>query len=981
MSELKTGGGNSDARNPFEPRQQTTVRRATHEVYPQGTDLSKPQFLGDSPLDKLFQKLERDLEVNLDDITLSQLERVFLDTKTAGTRPENEVRYGVVEALFHQLQQISELSLLTNEDHKEKNLISISLHDMKTFSKVVNLIIMYGVYPATSAFGIGIAIEKRRMGAKGGANFKTKDIKPIPPASVGDKWSFHLRLLELIYNRFSAVFSIESDVRSLLLKGTGFSDFLVTTLTLATVPEFSDETRAEYLNCVKTVTTIPSTFELYQVYSVLLSSPCPPFFRSFVLKQLQDLPSQALKGDGVLSLIEFVMGLRDSESISMEKIDQVSDILILKPKDIPSVQYFSSIGSQCYDLLININRPIITSAVTHFINRLWFKNSRIVQDFIFKKIQMCFAPVLSSEDTVLVSETALNNAVNILVSISRLTISSEALSSLFAPIWLDMWSYYTFLKQSSRPSGVFEDVLINVIESLGLDSQQACEMISRIGQNLSYDNGNNLKYRLGPNQLVEIARAEEHIFKKESPEKRVLRFVTNLETGVDSFIGLLKRLNFDFTQKLFITLLSKWASPDASASLEVDPFIKLTDLKLLERIATEFNEELSKTPFDTLVMMHSIIRQLPTTLTSDEKSSLPHIKSEPDQMDVDSDDEDEAVAVASGNGQNSEVQSIVFDLLAAIVLEISSALLDARTKAELESICTSLQNNSSSKAATLVTQIMKTINGQSVVDDERASQRHKLNRALANINDPLVPVKAQGLSMLRELIEDEAKVISVDFVIKTHITQLSDPDPFVYMNAIRGLESLLAVHSDDVLPLILQAYSGRDKNFSSVDDRLKLGEALLRYIQIQGKALSGASAHELAQCLLKMVRVSSLDEEKTDDHLRMSAMSLLGMCFKTNTIGVLSSMREGLDCAIGILQFETSEKQAIMRRSALVLIHDMIMGTSMSDKTPFPTDYQQKTFDIVSYVKEHDKDILTREQAASVLSYIEELAKLGLAQD
>lgn len=982
MGKENLGRSNVNDRNPFVPRVKTTVKRTKEEVYHQGIDLSKPQYLGTTPLDKLFQRLEKDLEGNLDDITIATLGERLLSPEQLDSLSENELRYEVVKNLLQSLQQISQLSLLSSKNLEDKNLISVSLYDMKILGKIVNLIIILGIYPATMSFGIGIAMEKRRMSALGKANYNSRNIKPIAPTESGYRWAVHSRLLELIQQEFTRIFDINSDVSSLLLKGTGYSDYLVTTIALATVPQFESQIRERFLKKLSHVTSIPSTFELYLVYSVLLSSPCPQYFRSVVLEQLQNLPYAAVKGDGVLTLIEFIMGLRESEEASMEKMDQVSAILLLKPKTVSTIVYFTSIGTQCIDLLVNINRPIITSAVSHFMQQLWLKNSRVAQDFFFSKLQLTFSPPVPSSTpeantvTVLLSEKELNNSINTLISISRLNLSTEAQYAFFSPIWLDMWSYFIFLKLKDKPSKVFEDILVSVLENMKSNENFAHSLTKKIADNLMYENESGCGYRMGPNNLVELAIRERNISVSQTPEKKVATFLTSLESSISCFVELLKRLEFSLAQDVFLYLLSKWTLQQ-SKNADENPFIRLLDLKLLEQIASAFKDDISKTPYDSLKMIHLIIKQKPMVSLTAREYSATKTKA-PGSTSVDSDDEDDASSVAFSSTQPEDFTTVVYELLTAILQEARPGSLDATTKDELVSIRFTLEQSRQNytNIPDIVSRIDELVKGEAAAnEDNRQAQRKRLDRALAEINDQLVPVRAHGLFVLRQLIEEQSAVISVDFVVKTHITQLSDQDPFVYLNAIKGIESLLAFHNDKVLVAILDAYAGRDMSFSSLNDRLKLGEALHRFVQGKAKALTGKPAKLVAQTFLDMIRVSSTKRasQQIDDHLRMSAMSLLGMCFKTNVLGFFSELDDALDCALGMLQLETAENKAIMRRAALVMIHDVIAGTSSTDKVPFPREYQLKVLAVVGNVRENDSDILTREQAESVFRFIADL--------
>lgn len=155
IEELENGRQTKVTKNPFEPRKTTTVQRSRDEVYPERKGLHKPQYLGDSELDLLFQKLEKILEPKLEDISIEQLgESMF------GKRDVPDIRKAVVGQLLDYLIEAKEFSLKVNEKSNDKNLLSISLHDIKTFAKLVNVIIILGIYPCIMPLRIGIPLEK-----------------------------------------------------------------------------------------------------------------------------------------------------------------------------------------------------------------------------------------------------------------------------------------------------------------------------------------------------------------------------------------------------------------------------------------------------------------------------------------------------------------------------------------------------------------------------------------------------------------------------------------------------------------------------------------------------------------------------------------------------------------------------------------------------------------------------------------------------
>lgn len=947
-------------KNPFAVRKKTTVKRDADEVYPERKGLNKPQFLGNSPLDLLFQRLEGVFSEPLESTTVENIHRRLFSEEQGGNS-----RYRVVDQLLQFLAEIQMYSLEVKDDDKQKNLISISLHDIKTFGKLVNLIIMLGVYPCISAFNIGIPFEKRRLNDFGKPIYKPIQIVPIPPKKEGktytERYAAHQDLLLLLYTKLLLVFSTESDVKELLMKGSGYSDFLTVALTLATVPYFDSAVRSRVLSEYETITLLPATYELYQDYSLLVGTASPLYFKQFVMQKLQILPYNAPKGDGLLTLVEFVLGLREHEEINIEKFDHVANVVLLKPKAVPTIEYFTCIGNQCYDLLVNINKPAITSCIAHVMQKLWFKNARIVQDFILKRIWSNFNPD-HADLLVLVSEAALNNNINVLISMANSGVSDDLLMATFMPIIVPLWSYYAFLRDNEKPGEVIQNIFVGFLTSVGASADSPEVALDSIAKNLVADE--RWKFRFGPNQLVEICQVEDSVLNAKSSEQKALSFLKLLDSNCKYFVDLLNQLESELIQKLFVLILKRWLKPDDTSLSEENPFVKLVDLRLIESIGNGFKDRLAQTPLEILELVLSILHGGP-------KRDV-ELKTE----DYDSDDEED-------DDIQGNVSSVVLELLSAIISEAQPAELDEPCRVQLKQIQVLLAKYSTLKTASaLKDRIELLLNGDKPANDETEAQRKLLTRAITSLNDPLVPVRAHGLYLLRQLVEKRSSVLTLDFVVNLHLVQLKDPEPFIYLNVIKGLESLLEWNDTRVLPVLMTLYTGDDpENQQDLDERLRIGEVLLRYIQSKDQAFSGSMAKLVCEGALKLIRRPSNDADKIDDRLRMSAMSLLGASCHTNPLGMLDNLENALDCAIGILQLESDKDSAIMRRSAIVLIHDLILGTSKTSKVPFPSTYRERVLTVLRYVHSHDSDYLAREQALTVLETIDELVKIALSEE
>lgn len=985
-------------RNPFaSTTKKKTIKRDAREVY--GTNerkgLHTPQYRSNLPIDLFFSEVEGKLDGPIENLTIETLDKRFFGAENIqidnNSDKEFLTRYRVVEKLLDDLIKIQTLS---NENYSlpdDKNLIRISLHDIKMFSKLVNLIIIHGIYPALNTFRIGVPFKKRQL------NHFADNKKPIVidklPSSpdqttASKKFEYHKKLLAQIYSKLMQIFSTESDVKDLLIKGTGFSDFITVAIALITIPYFDKADKPRYLSDFDNiVTAIPETYELFQIYTLLLTSPSPPYYREFVMTRLQVLHYEAPRKDGLLTLIEFILGLRESDDINIEKFEHVANVVLSKPKSINTMNYFNNIGTQCYDLLIMINRPVVTSCIGYVLEKLWEKNKPVCQDFILKKVWQIFVPKGDQPDGVLVSEAKLNNNINVLISLTKKGLSPDFLSCLFEPIFLSIWTYYAFLKKQSKSAEVISGIIVSYFTVMKdmVDMDDNIYGLDLIAKNILCDDGESWEYRIGSNGLVEIVtKSENDTLKTESKDNRINQFLSNLDSRCESFMCLLDELDDELILKLFINVLKRWLKvnnkgPQVAPEADENPFFMLVDLRLLESIGNKFKESLAKTPLEMLDIVKNILLAQESNKSAESIDKLNLEVETNDSDDVDSDDEDD----------DSDDQSlpVVLELLSAILSESTPADFDDTCRSmlmeivkSLKNICTNPSNTQptiANAAKSLHDRIVLLLDGDKPPISEKDLHTKTLARAITSLNDPLVPIRAHGLYLLRQLVESKSEVISLDFVINLHMIQLKDPEPFIYLNVIKGLQGLIEWDESEVLKLLTKLYIN-EINDTDLDERLKIGEVLLRYIESANEMFSGESAKVVVESTLMLIRRPLDESDKVDDRLRMSAMSLLGICCKVNPLGILENLNNALDCAIGILQLETDKDSAIMRRSAIVLIHDLIIGTSNTQEVEFPEEYRMKVVNILKYVQETDNDLLVREQAQLVLETIDELVKLAL---
>lgn len=964
----------------FNKEKKVTVRRKAEEIYPtkDGKSLLHPQFLGNKPIDKLFQRLEKQLDGDIESLSVNVLYERLISSETP-QKDHEEKRYLVIEFLLNALIEIQREEKDT--DFEDKNLIKISLHDLKTFGKIINLIVSLGVYPPLESFKIGIPLAKRELN-KFSRSQRTLTIDKIAPSKGEETYETHKRLLLLVYTKLLDVFLIESDVKDLLCKGTGYSDFLTISIALITIPYFDVEKEEILKDYRQKIIGIPGTYELFSTFTLLVSTPSPGYFKRFVINELQHLHFNAPRNDGVLTLIEFVLGLRDNEEINVEKFDQVSNIILSKPRHINTVDYFSIIGSQFYENLIFINRPIVSSCIIHVLGRLWVKNKFIVQDFFLKKIWSVFNPTTTPKSTdVLVGEAAFNNNINVIISLCRSNLDPEILQLALKPIIQPLWSYFVFCKSKSKTTGIISEILKTYFSVMNHSSLSTDDIygLDIIAKNLLVEGGGTWEYSIGENELPEI-RSRQNIpnLVRISQETKVNEFLSKLEINCGLFVEFLSEIDDLLILSLFVHVLKRWLDNSTNSEnkdrnlLDTendDPFFMIIDLRLIETIGNRCRDALTNSPSKILDIIKTFLGFL-VSISNTTKVDI--------NQDADSDDEDDT-------DLNNEFPSVILELLSIILSLLSSSSLSSEDNATLSEINNILKNIIKSKAkypedivsscTSIQSNVEVLLSGKDNGKTQKSTEADMLDRILSSLNDPMVPVRAHGLFLLRQLIEVKSKVINIRFTIELHLLQLKDDDPYIYLNAIKSLESLIFMDPNEVSKYLLKVYTNEDKAYS-IDERLRIGEVFLRYVQRVNELFIGDTANAIVSSCLSLVRRSN-SQKPADDKIRMSSMSILGQCCKTNPVGIVLFLNDILDCVLGILQLERDDESAIMRRTAVVLVHDLITGTS-SKNIEFPRSYQQRVLQLLKYTADTDNDLLVKEQANNVLADIDELVREAL---
>lgn len=139
-------------------------------------------------------------------------------------------------------------------------------------------------------------------------------------------------------------------------------------------------------------------------------------------------------------------------------------------------------------------------------------------------------------------------------------------------------------------------------------------------------------------------------------------------------------------------------------------------------------------------------------------------------------------------------------------------------------------------------------------DSEEESAQAIYQKALKLLQDPILPVRAHGLLLLRQLVtppnrdSKDPKLHDpalVPAILSIFLQSIQDDDSYIYLNAVQGLAAMVETFGKDVLRGLVKEYTdGLDGLGSTtltqhdIDVHVRVGEALGSVIRRCGSSLA-----------------------------------------------------------------------------------------------------------------------------------------------
>lgn len=793
-----------------------------------------------------------------------------------------------------------------------------------------------------------------------------------------------------------------------------------------------------------------------------------PWLRTPLISALARLP---LRARGVQDTIEFILSVHPSSvansasapgkrgsSISHEALNAASRLLSSPPISMSPEKWFLGIAPQLFSLLEGEGEPEMDKAAAFVIGfgilgRKQFgapgmPGWKAFVDPILSSIDPALSKAMSSKRPLNDIETVVSQ--KILVSAPELSKGLRRLSTLLTshphpsltkrllnPVLLPLWSLSSwpdgnvYTEKSYRePAGTMLRTLLQ-LSSGTKDSSKTDKpgprLLTSILQNLTFK-GRSTKseqswlYSTAQDGGIRIVESTQSELNYNADDDLDL---ARLDLAVDSFIDLMQTmpdLKTDVSQ-LFMDLCLKWLAHSTNdqtkpifISLEQsaekdDAKNSLIEAKLMQKMMSTFPEKLVEDTAQVLDLVGQILSDFTRNSVTGSEDTV-------------------AVALSLLN----------------IVLTSPTFQVASGTEARLESIQSSLscisrkrdlETSSTARSLLLLLKYRSTIEepptaNMSMPTDRQLEDRKSYSLAMSYLtgSDSPPPVRAQGLELISDLVRNSSPIIDVPALLVLFSSLLQDSEEYIYLRVIRSFIQLSQKHPNAVMKDLIDRYVDPNEEYE-LDQRLRLGEALLQIIENNASAFNGEAARAVCEGLLfiasrrsyrpkteqeqekkkKLKRKQNEEAEEAwggevpqidealdmkaeeeneilsqivtgweskrgaeDVRIRASAVSVLGSGIEANVSGIDSKiLSTAMDLSIHILTLEPEPKKGILRRAAILLIMSFVraLDAARAKGKKLAFGFAGQSLDdvqrILGYVEASDNDGLVRQHARDVI--------------
>ncbi|KAK6331691.1 hypothetical protein TWF718_002237 [Orbilia javanica] len=904
------------------------------------------------------------------------------------------------------------LSLLSklNESATSKNSSPEALfapRDQRTILGLADLVLLEGIYPNTTS-GILPPLDRRTKSSGYFSQIQAAAAAASLSQHTDGSGRHNVEILAAIVDNIQPILATASNEVSDAVRERLQMDLVACLGELAFNPQTgSEEWQKRFYSALDNI----QTPILLPLLVPLILPTTPPWFQKPLTTYLSSIPLTRL--GGVKDELTFFIDPTKEIPTQRIALQQASKLIGSVPASSSPDQYFSVIAPQLLELLDETGNLGLAASVV--INDVFERRKKGVEKYFFPRLLRPLRPTKSQippadevEDGDIITLTEEEDLEKTINRISSLFLSSNGqsylasriLGTLTLPLW-GLWQFAVSIKATGSAFTKTPQDLLTAYMKLKPSSTALDEIV----QNFGYNGDEHWIFTRGEMGQVKIVVRDTSL-----PSKTVE--ITDIEERTPNFISLALATNDDVFTDFFLNLCRRWLGGGFTISAEGGDraaFGLLFQLKVLEGILEHHSERLTRRPEQVIILVKEILDSHVRTLKK-EKERLEALQNpsmntlgrimngEEDFNNFVTDDNDETSSGGDAIG-------IALQLLNSIVSTSFSRTVSEQEKKLLSTLQPSLRYLSSERGvdgsiASLTRSLGLFISTQDIpltdpmdgevkpVDEKVSKQQQTLQTALLYLQDQMVPIRAHGLEMLKELIRERSSVIDVQTITKLLIDMLQDKESFVYLGVVKTLCELTDKHPGTVIGMLVAVYVDEEEKMG-IDERLKVGEALMGTVQRLGETAVGKIAEEVGNVMVglagrrkrrykeadevkkeneaaarRIKKEGEMDEEyrkvlnearveagldttdgkvkveeveddeqwiskvgEEDYRVRTSALSVLGVLFETNAAGVPVGVTiAAVEVALRILELERGKEQASVRRAAVHLISSILNG-------------------------------------------------------
>jgi hypothetical protein len=447
---------------------------------------------------------------------------------------------------------------------------------------------------------------------------------------------------------------------------------------------------------------------------------------------------------------------------------------------------------------------------------------------------------------------------------------------LVQPVLLPLWGLSCYAREKEKKE--WHDKAFALLQTF-FSLSAGLPPLTKLVDNLLWNGGTSWSYGPGPNGGISLRSRTDSSFD-------LIQLVETLDLRVENFTKLLKSdpQSEERTGDIFLYVSQKWLlTPTQSYPPRVELKVlreedfghesmtqKLVSAKIAEKLLEEFKDTLSRHPMRVLELVQQLIeselqaageRERVRRIQGSGHASLHSIANIVAR-------EDRSSTPDADQGDSTESLSATLSLLSTIIaspdFSMSQSLLPILEgiKSKLDQLIPNLPatlSKAGNTASMLIEIHLSDPDGQRELKNTTPPHVSDLDthrQALKNIASPVPPIQAEGLALLSGLIAKSSPVLDIPSTLSLLVSIITDQssdnvanEEFIYLNAIKLIGTLASKHPRTVVKTLIERYADKGEE-RTLDQRLKVGESLLRTVEDLGEALTGDTSQIIGEGMI-----------------------------------------------------------------------------------------------------------------------------------